>query len=57
MISNNEEDLSYFEQQGPIQKELLRVKSVKAYLDEPLVQEVLYQVPYHDLPEHYDCRC
>jgi predicted amidohydrolase YtcJ len=33
MISNNEEDLQYFEAYGPIEKPLLRVKSVKAYLD------------------------
>ena len=33
MISNHEEDLQYFENHGPIEKPLLRVKSVKAYLD------------------------
>ena len=54
MISNNEEDLSYFEQHGPIQKELLRVKSVKAYLDGALGSRgALLRAPYHDLPEHY----
>ena len=39
MISNNEEDLNFFEQNGPIQKDLLRVKSVKAYLDGALGSE------------------
>lgn len=54
MISNNEEDLSYFEQHGPIQKEMLRVKSVKAYLDGALGSRgALLRAPYHDLPEHY----
>ena len=54
MISNNEEDLNYFEQHGPIQKELLRVKSVKAYLDGALGSRgALLRAPYHDLPEHY----
>ena len=54
MISNNEEDLNYFEQNGPIQKDLLRVKSVKAYLDGALGSRgALLRAPYHDLPEHY----
>jgi hypothetical protein len=54
MISNNEDDLSYFEQHGPIQKDLLRVKSVKAYLDGALGSRgALLRAPYHDLPEHY----
>ncbi len=54
MISNNEEDLHYFETNGPIQKDLLRVKSVKAYLDGALGSRgALLRAPYHDLPEHY----
>jgi predicted amidohydrolase YtcJ len=54
MTSNNEEDLNYFEQHGPIQKSLLRVKSVKAYLDGALGSRgALLRAPYHDLPEHY----
>ena len=54
MISNNEEDLNFFEQNGPIQKDLLRVKSVKAYLDGALGSRgALLRAPYHDLPEHY----
>ncbi|HCP40491.1 MAG TPA: amidohydrolase [Cryomorphaceae bacterium] len=54
MISNTEEDLSYFESHGPILKDLLRVKSVKAYLDGALGSRgALLRAPYHDLPEHY----
>ena len=54
MISNTEEDLSYFEQHGPIEKQLLRVKSVKAYLDGALGSRgALLRAPYHDLPQHY----
>lgn len=54
MISNNDEDLNFFEQNGPIQKDLLRVKSVKAYLDGALGSRgALLRAPYHDLPEHY----
>ena len=54
MISNNEEDLQYFETRGPIEKPLLRVKSVKAYLDGALGSRgALLRDPYHDLPDHY----
>lgn len=54
MISNNEEDLQYFETHGPIEKPLLRVKSVKAYLDGALGSRgALLRDPYHDLPDHY----
>ncbi|MDP4959757.1 MAG: amidohydrolase [Schleiferiaceae bacterium] len=54
MISNNEEDLAYFESNGPIEKPLLRVKSVKAYLDGALGSRgALLRDPYHDLPDHY----
>jgi predicted amidohydrolase YtcJ len=54
MISNNEEDLKYFETHGPIEKPLLRVKSVKAYLDGALGSRgALLRDPYHDLPDHY----
>lgn len=54
MISNNEEDLRYFEQHGPIEKPLLSVKSVKAYLDGALGSRgALLRAPYHDLPQHY----
>lgn len=54
MISNTEEDLSYFESNGPIEKPLLRVKSVKAYLDGALGSRgALLRDPYHDLPDHY----
>jgi len=54
MISNNEEDLQYFEVNGPIEKPLLRVKSVKAYLDGALGSRgALLRDPYHDLPDHY----
>ena len=54
MISNNEEDLQYFETHGPIEKQLLRVKSVKGYLDGALGSHgALLRDPYHDLPDHY----
>jgi len=54
MISNTEEDLTYFEKNGPIEKPLLRVKSVKAYLDGALGSRgALLRAPYHDLPQHY----
>ena len=54
MISNNEDDLQYFEAYGPIEKPLLRVKSVKAYLDGALGSRgALLRDPYHDLPGHY----
>ena len=54
MISNNEDDLQYFESHGPIEKPLLRVKSVKAYLDGALGSHgALLRDPYHDLPDHY----
>ena len=54
MISNTEEDLEYFETNGPIEKPLLRVKSVKAYLDGALGSRgALLRAPYHDLPDHY----
>ncbi len=54
MISNTEEDLQYFEVNGPIEKPLLRVKSVKAYLDGALGSRgALLRDPYHDLPDHY----
>jgi len=54
MISNNEKDLQYFETHGPIEKPLLRVKSVKAYLDGALGSRgALLRDPYHDLPDHY----
>ena len=54
MISNTEEDLAYFEKNGPIEKPLLRVKSVKAYLDGALGSRgALLRAPYHDLPQHY----
>ena len=54
MISNNEEDLKYFETHGPIEKPLLRVKSVKGYLDGALGSHgALLRDPYHDLPDHY----
>lgn len=54
MISNNETDLAYFEEHGPIEKPLLRVKSVKAYLDGALGSRgALLRLPYHDLPSHY----
>ena len=54
MISNNEEDLQYFETHGPIEKPLLRVKSVKGYLDGALGSHgALLRDPYHDLPDHY----
>lgn len=54
MISNNEEDLAYFEANGPIEKPLLLVKSVKAYLDGALGSRgALLRAPYHDLPAHY----
>jgi predicted amidohydrolase YtcJ len=54
MISNHEEDLQYFENHGPIEKPLLRVKSVKAYLDGALGSRgALLRDPYHDLPDHY----
>ncbi|MCH1534046.1 MAG: amidohydrolase [Schleiferiaceae bacterium] len=54
MISNTEEDLTYFESNGPIEKPLLRVKSVKAYLDGALGSRgALLRDPYHDLPDHY----
>lgn len=54
MISNTEEDLSYFEAHGPVEKPLLRVKSVKAYLDGALGSRgALLRDPYHDLPQHY----
>ena len=54
MISNHEEDLQYFENHGPIEKPLLRVKSVKAYLDGALGSRgALLRDHYHDLPDHY----
>mgnify|MGYP000665567070 FL=1 len=54
MISNTEEDLAHFESNGPIEKPLLRVKSVKAYLDGALGSRgALLRDPYHDLPDHY----
>ncbi|MEY2963740.1 MAG: hypothetical protein RL754_1001 [Bacteroidota bacterium] len=54
MISNTEVDLRYFEENGPIEKPLLRVKSVKAYLDGALGSRgALLRAPYHDLPDHY----
>ena len=54
MISNNEEDLAYFESNCPIEKPLLRVKSVKAYLDGALGSRgALLRDPYHYLPDHY----
>ena len=54
MISNTEEDLSFFEEYGAIEKPLLRVKSVKAYLDGALGSwGALLRRPYHDLPQHY----
>ena len=54
MISNNEEDLVFFESNGPIEKPLLRVKSVKAYLDGALGSHgALLRDPYHDLPDHH----
>ena len=54
MISNTEEDLSFFEAYGAIEKPLLRVKSVKAYLDGALGSwGALLRAPYHDLPQHY----
>ena len=54
MISNIESDLDYFEKNGPINKNLLRVQSVKGYLDGALGSRgALLRAPYHDLPEHY----
>ncbi len=54
MISNTESDLNYFEEYGPIHKDLLRVQSVKAYLDGALGSRgALLRAPYHDLPQHY----
>ena len=54
MISNIENDLDYFEKNGPINKNLLRVQSVKGYLDGALGSRgALLRAPYHDLPEHY----
>jgi predicted amidohydrolase YtcJ len=54
MISNSESDLNYFEENGPILKDLLRVQSVKAYLDGALGSRgALLRAPYHDLPQHY----
>ena len=54
MITNTEENLSFFEKNGAIEKPLLRVKSVKAYLDGALGSwGALLRSPYHDLPQHY----
>ena len=54
MIAHTESDLQYFEEHGPIVKNLLRVQSVKAYLDGALGSRgALLRAPYHDLPEHY----
>ena len=54
MITNTEENLSFFEKYGAIEKPLLRVKSVKAYLDGALGSwGALLRTPYHDLPQHY----
>jgi predicted amidohydrolase YtcJ len=54
MISSTESDLNYFEENGPILKDLLRVQSVKAYLDGALGSRgALLRAPYHDLPQHY----
>ncbi len=54
MISNTKSDLDYFEKNGSINKNLLRVQSVKGYLDGALGSRgALLRAPYHDLPEHY----
>ncbi len=54
MISNTEADLAYFESRGPLVSDLLRVQSVKAYMDGALGSRgALLRAPYHDLPEHY----
>ena len=54
MISNTESDLNYFEKNGPVHKDILRVQSVKAYLDGALGSRgALLRAPYHDLPQHY----
>lgn len=54
MVSNSSKDLKLFFEHGPIESPLLRVASVKAYLDGALGSRgALLRAPYHDLPDHY----
>ena len=54
MVTYSADDLAWLHNNGPIDKPLLRVKSVKAYLDGALGSRgALLRAPYHDLPSHY----